>query len=262
MEEGGRAQMKKKECEKGRREFLKGSLAVGAGLLAGITGSTPKPAEGATNYSKEDFKMAEWKIDGKPGLVVMHMQSSILGDELKGNPYYNEFNKAIRESGMIDRTRELLKAFRDRNLPVVFVNAMMGMGGLQRKLPAYGKLFDMIRANISTLDNYETASKVIPELGRRPEEPVLINWLLGAFSYSGLDTWLKVNGVNTVVLAGFATHSVVFNALIQACDLWYSVVAPRDAMTTWLKPLGETMLNELFPFYSLVTTTKDVIAHL
>ena len=41
--------MKKKECEKGRREFLKGSLAVGAGLLAGITGSTPKPAEGATN---------------------------------------------------------------------------------------------------------------------------------------------------------------------------------------------------------------------
>jgi fumarate reductase flavoprotein subunit len=40
--------MKKKEHEKGRRDFLKGSLVVGAaGLLAGVTGATPKIAAGA-----------------------------------------------------------------------------------------------------------------------------------------------------------------------------------------------------------------------
>jgi len=206
--------------------------------------------------------MTVWKMDGKPALVVSHMQETIMGEAAKNNAHYSMMNKAIRESGMIERTQELLKAFRERNLPVVFVNAIMGMGGLQHNLPAYGKLFDMIRGDIDKLDNFEAASKVIPEMERKPDEPVLINWLLGAFSYSGLDTWLKLKGAKTIVFAGFATHSVIFNALIQACDLWYSSIIPRDAMTTFLKELGETMLNELFPFYSLVTTTEDVIAHL
>lgn len=138
----------------------------------------------------------------------------------------------------------------------------LGDGGLQYRLPAYGKLFDMICGNIANLDDREAAKTVIAGLGRRPEEPVLVNWLLGGFTQSGLDTWLKVNHVDTVVMTGFATHSVVFNATIQACDNWYSVIIPRDAMTTFLPALGETMLNELFPFYSKFTTTADVISRL
>jgi nicotinamidase-related amidase len=206
--------------------------------------------------------MAEWKMDGKPGLVLLHMQETIVGSEGKRLKYSSPMHKAIRESGMIDRIKELLKAFRDKNLPVVFVNAIMGMGGLQHKLPAYGKLFEMIRGDLSTLDNIEQALKTIPEMDHRPDEPVLLNWLLGAFSYSGLDTMLRVKGVNTIVFAGFASHSAIFNAVIQASDLWYSAVVPRDATTTHLTELGEIMFKDLYPSYSLVTTTKDVIAHL
>ena len=201
--------------------------------------------------------VGEWKMHGKPALVVNHMQASILDNKSEYN-----FGPLVRQSGMIERVRALLAAFRERNLPIVYLGAVMGDGGLQHRLPAYGKLFDMIRSNIDKLDDRESARTVIAELGRRPEEPVLVNWLLGGYTQSGLDTWLKVNHVDTVVMTGFATHSVVFNATIQACDNWYSVVIPRDAMTSFLPSLSETMLNELFPFYSKVTTTADVIAHL
>jgi nicotinamidase-related amidase len=203
--------------------------------------------------------MSDWKMHGRPALVVNHMQASILD---KGKNMSHDFGPVVRQSGMIEQVRALLDAFRQRELPIVYVGAIMGAGGLQRRLPVYGRLFDMIRGEIDALDDPQGAQTIIEELGRLPDEPVLLNWLLGGFTQSGLDVWLKVHHVDTVVLTGFATHSVIYNAMIQACDLWYSVVIPRDAMTTFLPALGETMLNELFPYYSKVTTTADVIAHL
>jgi nicotinamidase-related amidase len=203
--------------------------------------------------------MGDWQIHGKAALVVNHMQASIL-DNNEGREH--NFGPIVRNSGMIGKIRELLEAFRARDLPIVFVSAIMGTGGLQHRLPQYGRLFDMIRGNIEVLDDPAAASTVIAELGRRPEEPVLLNWLLGGFTQSGLDMWLKVNHVDTVIMTGFATHSVVLNATIQACDLWYSVVIPRDAVTSFLPDLSERILDELLPFYAKVTTTDDVIARL
>jgi nicotinamidase-related amidase len=247
-----------------RRDLLKGLGAVGLSAVA-VNASAPSQASAtapAADRAKgpagpKENATGEWKMHGKPALVVNHMQASILDNKSEYN-----FGPIVRQSGMIERLCALLDAFRERNLPIVYLGAIMGDGGLQHRLPVYGKLFDMIRSNIDKLDDRESARTVIAELGRRPEEPVLVNWLLGGFTQSGLDTWLKVNHVDTVVMTGFATHSVVFNATIQACDNWYSVVIPRDAMTTFLPALSETMLNELFPFYSKVTTTADVIAHL
>jgi len=245
-----------------RRDFLGIGLSAGLVTLAGTAGNVfaDEIKKDDVRKNKEGFKMAEWKMDGKPGLVIMHMQSTILGEDSKKLTLHNR--PVVDESGMIPRLRELLEAFRKKNLPIVFVHAIMGMGGIQHRLPAYGKLFDLIRQNITTLDDLEAARKVLPELGRRPDEPVLTNWLLGAFSYSGLDTVLKVNSVKTVVLTGFATHSAVFNAVIQAVDLWYSAIVPRDACATPATDLTDRMLKEVFPSYCLVTTTKDVIAHL
>jgi nicotinamidase-related amidase len=247
-----------------RRDLVKGLGAVG--LCAVAASASAQSLASATVLAGNEAKVSAgsqekavgaWQMHGKPALVVNHMQASILDNKSEYN-----FGPLVRQSGMIERVRALLDAFRERNLPIVYLGAVMGDGGLQHRLPAYGKLFDMIRSNIDKLDDREAARTVIAELGRRPEEPVLTNWLLGGYTQSGLDTWLKVNHVDTVVMTGFATHSVVFNATIQACDNWYSVVIPRDAMTSFLPALSETMLNELFPFYSKVTTTADVIAHL
>ncbi len=203
--------------------------------------------------------MSDWKIHGNAALVVNHMQASIL-DHNAGQAH--DFGPIVRQSGAIEKTRALLEAFRARHLPIVFVHATVGTGGLQHHLPRYGQLFDMIRGNIAALDDPRGASTVIAELGRRPEEPVLLNWLLGAFTQSGLDMWLKIHHVDTLILTGFATHAVVLNTTIQACDLWYSVVIPRDAVSSFLPDMSARILDELLPFYAKVTTTEDVIARL
>jgi len=115
---------------------------------------------------------------------------------------------------------------------------------------------------------------VMEEMDRRPDEPVLYNWLLGGFTNSGLDLVLKTMGVDTVVLVGFAQNSVVYHTASQAGDLWYSTIVPSDASACYMprvspkyrdgidELVSEVVLDQMFPFISLVTTTEDVIAHL
>ena len=211
--------------------------------------------------------MSDWKMDGKPALVIMHMQKGIVGtSSWKKSAWHDDVAKAMKDARMIEHIQDMLKAFRDKKLPVVFVSACPNP---LRAVPAYGKLFKTIQEEnvdpeILTSAATRESLEVIPELGRRPDEPLLFNWLLGAFTNSGLDLILKRQGVKTVVLAGFAAHSIVFTTALQAADLWYSIIIPRDASIShpYLVKATETIMDTLAPNIALVTSTADVIEHL
>jgi len=162
--------------------------------------------------------------------------------------------------------QEMLKAFREKKLPVIFVSVLPNPIGV---LPAYGTLYRKIEeanlnSNILTSAEIRESLQVIPELDRRPDEPLLFNWLLGGFTNSGLDVMLKLKGVKTVVLCGFAAHQIVHTTAVQAGDLWYSVIIPRDASASPEpeRKAYEAMMDITMPLMTQVTTTADVIAHL
>lgn len=220
--------------------------------------------------------MREWEMKGKPALVLLHYQEGIMGKGEWIQGWYEPAKKRILEVGMIDRTLELLEAFREKNLPVIYVNAIPNPFGI---LPEYGYLFDKNRehfCNDPFLENEELrrGEKVMPEMNRRENEPVLYNWLLAGFTESGLDSVLKGYGVDTVVLCGFALNSVVYHTAVQASDLWYNVIIPSDTSCVYMprkfpgdRPdiddvVTKVVLEEMAPSLSLVTTAADVIAHL
>lgn len=224
--------------------------------------------------------MSDWTMDGKPALVLFHMQKGLAGEQDFIPNWGADAVVKIRESGMVDRIQDLLAAFRAKGLPIAYVNAIPNPLG---KVPAYGHLYDEIRAaNFDKSDllhdeRLRHGLDVMAEMDRREDEPILMNWLLGAFTMSGLDTWLKLNDVKTCVFGGFAGHSVVYTSTVQAGDYWYNVVIPRDATCVLVPrmtvPEGWTMeeadqkvedvvFDILAPTYSLVTTSDDVIKHL
>jgi nicotinamidase-related amidase len=223
--------------------------------------------------------VSEWKMDGKPALVLFHMQKGLAGEQDFIPNWGGDAAVAIRESGMIDRILDLLAAFRAKKLPVAFVNAIPNPIGV---LPAYGHIYNEIKAanlrsDLLHDERMRNGLDVMPEMNRRPDEPILMNWLLGAFTMSGLDIWLKTQGVKTCVFGGFAGHSVVYTSTVQAGDDWYSVIIPRDATCVLVprvtvpegtdiaaidKKVEEVVFDILAPAYSLVTTTEDVIKHL
>ena len=192
--------------------------------------------------------MSDWKMDGKPALLLLHMQNGII----------NRDKELLIKTGVIGKQQELLKAFRNKKLPVIFVNVTLNPP-IPGKIPAYGEIW----SRVNGITNDPETIKVIPELTPEPDEPVLLNWPTGAFNNSGLDRALKMYGVQTVVLAGVSSNHVVTSAMQGAADRYYSVILPRDASSSVANTEAhEIFMDKIAPAVSLVTTTEDLIAHL
>jgi nicotinamidase-related amidase len=198
--------------------------------------------------------MNNWEMEGKPALLVMHMQHGIVGGGSDSSP---EYIKPIKDSGIILRQKALLNAFRNKKLPVIYVNAL-DRPPVNIPLPAYGFLWNHLKS-IPSNPKYKD---IIPELAPQPEEPNLINWPLGAFNNSGLDQTLKANNIQTLVLVGFMTDGVILSAIQYAADLYYSVIIPNDATNSPSVEAHKAVMEIIAPAVALVTTSEDVIAHL
>jgi nicotinamidase-related amidase len=95
------------------------------------------------------------------------MQMGIAGSgKFSGAPFAQE-KKAMDELNTIAMQKKLIAAFREKNLPVIFVAVMSDPINY---LPKWGFIFEMskITAPKGYLDNPELAEgcKIIPELGR------------------------------------------------------------------------------------------------
>jgi nicotinamidase-related amidase len=202
--------------------------------------------------------VSEWEMKGKPALVLLHMQEGISGEH--GN--IPGLAEAIKANDVIARQKALLKAFRGRKLPVIYVRALhvTSEQNPAGALPAYGELFRLIEIAKPTPNNLEIIAELAPQAG----EPVLTNWIIGAFNNSGLDQVLKAKGAETLVMAGCVTHIAVYTAALQAVDLMYSVIIAADACTapSSQAEAERVVLDIMAPNIALVTSTEDVIAHL
>jgi biuret amidohydrolase len=197
----------------------------------------------------------EWTMVGKPALIFIHMQYGITNEG--GTVAFLGHAKATRESGIIARQQALLNAFRAKELPVIFVNAVTDP---KIKVPVYGKFWPAIKKTGANLPGSKDV-EVIPELAPLPGEPVLGNFVFGMFSNNNLDKVLKDLGVETLVLAGVATDMAVLSAVFQASDFYYNLIVPSDASTS-ANPTFHKVAMEMITVMTLVTPTEDVIAHL
>ena len=191
--------------------------------------------------------MKDWKIHGKPALLILHMQQGVAG----------HFKELLAGSGVIGNQQNLLKVFRGKGLPVLFVNVLLNPPAAG-KVPAYGFLWEHVTGTTNNPEDLQ----VIPELAPLPGEPVLLNWPPGAFNNSGLDAALKLSGAETLVAAGFATNGVVYSLMLGAADRYYSTILPRDASASDTAGVHEMFMDAIAPALSLVTTTEDVITRL
>lgn len=200
--------------------------------------------------------MADWQMVGKPALLFVHMQRAIVkeGSPLDGLGH----SRATRESGIIPRQQAMLKAFREKGLPVIYVNAITPPNS---RFPAYGRFWPFIEktpVNLPATPDVE----VIDELAPQPGEPLFYNWPFGIFQGNDLEQYLKDEGIETIVLTGVATGMAVGTAAFACADRFYNLIVPEDASTDGNQELHEIIFKAMIPAIALVTTTADVIAHL
>jgi nicotinamidase-related amidase len=115
-------------------------------------------------------------------------------------------------------------------------------------------------------------AEIHPEIARRPRDKYLEKTLPSAFTGTDLEYWLRVNGIETITVAGYMTHNCDLSTVIHAMHMGFGVEFLSDATGSldYANSAGAATAEEIHRVMSVVfqsrfaavLTTDDWAAHL
>lgn len=147
------------------------------------------------------------------------------------------------------QSAKLAKAFRDKGLPIVWVNVGGMSASRTEQSPEVGEL----------PDNW---SDLLEDLGVQPGDRTLTKYGWGAFHDDRLDSLLKDVGAGQIFLTGLTTSQAVESTARSAYDRNYHVVVVSDAIGDFDGDSHAHSVARVFPRLGELATTEEVIAAL
>jgi nicotinamidase-related amidase len=174
-------------------------------------------------------------LDTIPALVVIDLQKGVVG-----------LTTVHRMAEIVGRTAQLARAFRERGLPVVLVNAS-------------GRAPGRTDAGAPKFSFPPDWTDLVPELEHQPGDHIVTKQRWGAFLGTTLDDTLRGRGVTQIVLTGVATSAGVESTARSAYDLGYNVALIVDAMTDRDADAHRHTVEKIFPRLGETGTTDSVL---
>lgn len=161
---------------------------------------------------------------------------------------------AAREAELLPRIAELVGRARRRGVRVVYVIAAKRPDGVGN--PFNTPIEKRIReSGGKPFDAGPVCSAVAPEAG---EVVVERQHGLTGFYESGLDTLLRNNGVQTIVLAGISLNIGVLGTAIEAVNRGYTAVIPTDCVVGDPPEYGEQVLRYSLRNIAFLGTSREI----
>jgi len=191
----------------------------------------------------------------RTAVLTMEIQRGVVGD-LTAFPQLAE---AAQRVGVVPNTARLLDAARSLGVHVVHCTA-------EFRADRAGSTVNcqLIAAMVRNPDHLLVGTpptELVRELGPEPSDLVCAR-LHGVSPFSGtsLDTWLRSLHIGTVVATGVSVNLGVLGLVIEACNLGYQVVVPRDAVAGLPSEYADAVLDNTFPLITTVTSTDELLA--
>ncbi len=179
--------------------------------------------------------MALTKLDPNTALIIVDLQKGIVSLPV------------IHPIGdIIERSRALADAFRERELPVVLVNVTGGAPGRTEQPRQTGS-------------RPEGWAELAPELNQQPTDITVTKRTWGAFASTDLEVLLKARDVTQVVIVGVATGTGVEATARQAYEAGFNVTLAIDAMTDMRPEAHDYSIRNVFPRLGETGTTQQII---
>lgn len=175
------------------------------------------------------------QLDDTCALVVIDLQKGVAG-----------MPTVHPASEIIGRSAQLARAFRERGLPVVLVNAT-------------GRAPGRTDAGSPKFSFPPDWTELVPELERHPGDHIVTKQRWGAFLGTDLDEYLRGRGVTQIVLTGIATSVGVESTARSAYDLGYHVTLVVDAMTDRDADAHRHSVEKIFPRLGETCKTDEVL---
>lgn len=166
----------------------------------------------------------------RPALLVIDLQRWFLE--------VGPAEKLARVAKLIANTNALIDSFQDRDLPVVRILTIH---------QADGSTWNQWMKEHSTPRLIEGTSEAEehPDVHRRDTDIVVRKTRHSAFIRTELEETLRAHGVDTVVVAGFATNACVGLTTIEAYERDFKIILAGDAILGTSQEEGRLMLDYL-----------------
>ncbi|HYC22064.1 MAG TPA: cysteine hydrolase [Candidatus Bathyarchaeia archaeon] len=189
-------------------------------------------------------------------VITVECQKGVIGST---GPL-SALSQAVRESGMVARAAELLRAARAARVPVMH-------GIVVRRADGGGstvncRLFAATRkAGGPGLLAGSEAARVVDEFAVADSDYLVPRHHgVSLFHDTELDSLLRSLGVRTVVLAGVSINIALLGTTIEAVNRGYQVVIPEDAVTGTPPEYVKMVLTHTLPLLATVTRTDEIRA--
>jgi nicotinamidase-related amidase len=194
---------------------------------------------------------------GRAALVISECQRGVLDPDVAIFPGIAD-HAASR--GMVDNIAALADAFRAAGRPVVhcLIEHRSDLAGI---LPnsLLGSLTLKNRRMIVGTADVEVPSLIAP----RPGDFISARAMgITAFYGTDLDATLRLQDVDTLVVAGVSTNVALPGLLMEAVNRGYTAVLPEDATAGTSPETHQFMLDNLLSLLARKVTTKEVLAQL
>jgi nicotinamidase-related amidase len=175
------------------------------------------------------------QLDTNAALIVIDLQKGIVG-----------LPTVHPSREIVGRCAQLVRAFRERGLPVILVNVS-------------GRAPGRTDAGAPKFSFPPDWAELVPELDPQPGDCLVTKQQPGAFLGTPLDDTLRRRGVTQVFLTGVATSLGVESTARSAYDLGYNLVLVVDAMTDRDADAHRHSIEKIFPRLGETATTDDVL---
>jgi nicotinamidase-related amidase len=192
-------------------------------------------------------------IDAKTALVLIDLQKGIMG-----------LPTAHPTEQILEKSLELIEAFRSKNLPIVFVNVNpLGAKWTQARVeqssaPKGEEAIEQARVAMEQSGFFD----LVPQLNVQPADILITKNTWNAFYNTSLHENLQELGITGIVLAGVATSIGVEGTARNASEHGYNITFAQDAMTDLQLSAHENSFKSIFPRIGEVDDTAAIIAML
>jgi nicotinamidase-related amidase len=186
-------------------------------------------------------------------LLTQECQNGVIGDE-SALPQLADAARPIRP-----HLGRLAVAARAAGVPVLHALAARRPDGLGSNTNA--RLFHGVKKSPVPLLPDSPASQVIPELGPEPTDLCTTRLHgLGPIAGTDVDALLRNLGVTTVVGVGVSVNIGLTNLVMDAVNLGYQVVVPRDAVAGLPQEYADAVIDNTLALLATLTTTDELVA--
>lgn len=194
---------------------------------------------------------------GRAALLILDVQNELV--DPAGKVGSEGFARVVAERALIPKIRAVLHAFRERALPVAFVN----VGFREDYADAISRSARLARLKTKKAIVAGTWATEFPEAIRPlPSEIVYTKRAVNPFFNTALESWLHRNGVDTVVLCGVYTHMVVDSTARHADDAGFHVKVLEDCCASPDPELHRIECEKILPLFGEVTASAAFLAEL